>query len=94
MLVKVNESTVKSTEGYQIKLGRHTLFYYEDNEKNRVTVEIEDLMEPHRLLIYTKNALKHWDDKPNEVIDIEKKNQIIQRIKEMLNLLKIKYEIE
>ena len=93
MLTRVTNSVVKSTDGFIVKYGHHSLTYTE-NDQRILSIEIEYVSEPFRMVIYTSNSVKNWDDHPDEKIDENKRAQIINRIKSALDFIKIKYEIK
>lgn len=92
MLYKINEGHVKSDEGYTIKLGRQHLSYI-GNDKHSVTLEVEDISNPHCLIIYINGIDYYWhppyQHKKLNYDDIEK---LKIRIDAVVKFLKINYK--
>jgi len=93
MFQRINAGTIKSSDGFFIKIDLHTLVYQED-EQHLILLEIEHLMNPDGIAIYAKNNLHAWNASLKETLTQVKKEQIMQRIKNALNFADIKYEIE
>lgn len=93
MLHKINESYVKSDEGYSIKMGRQHLSYIE-NDGHSVTFSAEDMVNPFYLVIYLEGKDHYWHSPyQSEKLSSSDIEKIKIRINDVMNFLKIKYEI-
>ena len=92
MFKKVNESEVISDQGFKVKCGRNRLSYIEG--KRALSVDVEHLVNPYKLMVYTETIMKWHPPFANEKITLEKKNQIIANIEEALLFLGVTYELQ
>ena len=93
MLHKINEGYIKSDHGYSIKMGKQHLSYIE-NDVHSVTFPVEDMVNPFCLVIYLEGKDHYWHP-PHQSEKL--KGSVIEKIKirinDVMNFLKIKYEI-
>ena len=93
MLYKINEGYVKSDDGYSIKIGRQHLSYIEDNGYS-VTFSTEIMVKPIFLVIYLKENDHYWHPPhQSEKLSDSDIERINKRIKDVMEFLKIKYEL-
>ena len=74
------------------RLNRHQLNYSEDNYE--LILEIEDLMEPYVLQIYSNYSFRWSAPHEKEEITAEGKEQIKKNIKDALSFLNIPSEFD
>ena len=91
MLHKLNEATIISDEGFKVIFGHHQVTYEDTQNNKSVSIEIEDELNPHQLLIYLSSTKLIWSD-GEEVSEIMRK-LIEQQIEKSASALKINYKV-
>ncbi|MGD9472766.1 MAG: hypothetical protein AB7G24_07395 [Novosphingobium sp.] len=85
-LIKINESEVRSTDGFSVSYGRDRLIYRESDKQ--VDIPMEHLGNPYELAVYGDLANQwYFQGKPSGRLNNIDKNIVLTRVEEALSFL-------
>ena len=90
MFKRITTGAITCSDGVQIQLHEGHISYTKDSTSVRVEIGYTAF---GKMIVY-ENRMEYEDRRSGDPIRIETKTQVLDRIREVLNLLKIKYKIE
>jgi len=86
---KLNESTVISDNGFKVRFGHHLLEYTDVKSNKTLSVELEDVGEPHLMIIYWDKSAHNWGD--SKPLNDSEKELVKHRVINAAIFLKINF---